>query len=293
MNHRFFTLTTTAALLATALVAGCSDEDDATDTVGTSSLTLSLEGLEPLGDGFVYEGWFIVDGAPVTTGRFDVAVDQTEYTFEVDATEAANTTAFVLTIEPAEGDDPAPSDVHVLGGDVIDGSSTLTMSHMTALGVDLASSDGSFILETPTSMAADDAFAGIWYLEMTADGPAASLNLPELPSGWAYEGWVVGEDGPVSTGVFTSIMGADSDGAGPTAGTDADAPPFPGQDFVTPLVDLRGQMAVISVEPVPDDSPAPFAIKPLVGEIADEAGGVSQSLMNNAAAGPRGTATIN
>jgi hypothetical protein len=55
--------------------------------------------------------------------------------------------------------------------------------------------------------------------------------------------------------------------SGPQSG-----PPIPGEDFFTnapageffPL-DIRGRTIVISIEPVPDDSLAPFAMKPLLG----------------------------
>ena len=123
-----------------------------------------------------------------------------------------------------------------------------------------------------------DYFNGIWFLD-PAGGPGASLTLPILPAGWAYEGWVVVGGAPVSTGTFTSVTGADSDMGGPAAGANP-APPFPGQDFVSPATDLRGGVAVISVEPVPDNSPAPFTLKPLVDmNIADTgAPGVVQML---------------
>jgi hypothetical protein len=85
---------------------------------------------------------------------------------------------------------------------------------------------------------------------------------------------------------------ADSDGAGATSGPD-DAPPFPGQDFIDPPVSLLGFAAVISVEPEPDDSPAPFVLKPLVDmDIKDVAPGVLQMMENNAASAPTGTVTI-
>ena len=47
-----------------------------------------------------------------------------------------------------------------------------------------------------------------------AGGPGPILDLPTLPAGWVYEGWVVGPDGPVTTGRFTMASGADSDGDG-------------------------------------------------------------------------------
>ena len=197
----------------------------------------------------------------------------------------------MLTIEPATGDAPEPSDVHVLGGDVTDAGATLTIAHGAALGTGFADAVGTFILETPTSADPDDYANGIWYLDPSA-GPGASLALPTLPAGWQYEGWVVGADGPISTGTFTDPNAADADGAGATAGTDNAGPPFPGQDFVTPPTALAGYTAVISVEPSPDDSPAPFALKPLVGAITDAGAGTSQPLGLNIDALPQGTVTF-
>lgn len=56
---------------------------------------------------------------------------------------------------------------------------------------------------------------------------------------------------------------------------------------------LPGNMVVISVEPDPDNSPAPFALKPLVGMIDDPGmGGVSQSLSQNGEAIPTGTVVL-
>lgn len=255
-------------------MAGCGSDDVAGDAV-----SLSFEGLPALGADYVYEGWVIVDGEPVTTGRFTVGDDGalSASSFDVDATEAA---MFVLTIEPATGDDPAPSDVHVVAGAFGDGVANLTMEHPAAIGTNFADAAGEFILETPSSAAMDDATQGIWWLVPETEGASAGLELPTLAAGWTYEGWVVGPDGPVSTGTFLSGSGADSDVAGPAAGPDG-TPPFPGQDFVDPATDLASMhMAVISVEPVPDDSAAPFQIKPLFAAINGTAAPDTQAMDN-------------
>ena len=280
---------TIAASLIVGL-AGCgSDSDNSSDSAiaeGDVRLNLSFSALDDLGADYVYEGWLLVNGTPVSTGRFTSNTSDVQSASLEDA-EAA--TKYILTIEPAEGDDPTPADTHVLAGDIIDSSSTLTIADGAALGTDFLNSTGSFITATPSAPTASYT-QGIWWL---ADGPVAGLNLPELPAGWAYEGWVAGPDGPVSTGTFTNPNGADSDGAGATGGTEP-TPPFPGQDFINPAVNIIGMAAVISVEPSPDNSPAPFGIKPLIDdEIQDVGAGGSQDMANVIGENqPSGTLTI-
>ncbi len=257
-------------------------------------LQLAFSGLESLGDDFVYEGWLIVDGTPVSSGRFSVdasgAAVPAEFT--VDSANASAATVFVLTIEPAVDADPGPADTHVLAGGFSGGTAALSIGHAAAVGDDFTTAMGSFILNTPSSAGTDDDFdQGIWWLNPAA-GPGPSLTLPALPSGWMYEGWVVGPAGPVSTGRFSMASGVDSDAAGATGGPDA-APPFPGQDFIDPPVVLIGYAAVISVEPDPDDGAGPFAIKPLVDMNIEDVGiGVLQSMETVPGNAPSGTATI-
>lgn len=252
---------------------------------GPDELELSLSGLGDLGDDYVYEGWLITPSGPVTSGRFRMASDSGTGVFSLDAAAVADSSMFVLTIEPAVGDDPAPADTHVVAGVFdADGVAQLTTLHPAALGTDFADASGVYFLETPsTASIADDHDLGIWFIE---PGVGAGLNLPTLPAGWAYEGWVVGADGPVSTGTFLATDAADSDAGGPYAGPDA-TPPFPGQDFITPPMSVIGTTVVISVEPVPDNSPAPFFIKPLVDMTAEDLGpAVIQSMANVAADNP-------
>lgn len=245
----------------------------------TTTLSLSFAGLPVLGEDFVYEGWLITADGPVTSGRFAVEVGVDDYDMEIDRELADASTLFVLTIEPAVGDDPAPSMTHIVAGAIEDGTAVLDTTHPAALGSDFAEAAGGYILETPSSAAvADDYAQGVWFLDPSA-GPGPSLDLPTLPAGWVYEGWVVGEDGPVSTGRFTDVAAADSDAGGPAAGPDG-TPPFPGQDFIDPAMDLVGGKVVISVEPDPDDGAAPFALKPLLGDVEDAGAGGFQSLGN-------------
>jgi len=286
------------AIPLSLLAVACSEvAPDTPQSPTDRTVVLDIDANLPiLGEDFVYEGWIVADRVPVSTGRF--AVDGTglpqENSFTLDEELAIAGNLFVLTIEPAVGDDPAPSETHLMAGSfeqqTVSGEGEITiadlsMEHPAALGTDFSEASGTFILETPTtSEVGDDYSQGIWWLAVSEDHELSpALELPELPEGWVYEGWVVGEDGPITTGRFSFADEADSDGAGATAGPDS-SPPFPGQDFIDPAVDLVGMTAVISVEPQPDDSPAPFALKPLIDmEIEDVGAATTQALDNQSA----------
>ena len=283
-----------AALFAIAFTA-CKDDDD---TSSTEQLELNLSGLEDLGSGYTYEGWIIVDGAPVTTGTFDVDADGalSKTSFDIDAAQLESATTFVLTIEPKPDSDPAPSSVHILAGDFSGTAANLSVGHDAALGNDFKAATGTYILATPTDGMNNNERSGLWFLDPTA-GPGPGLDLPTLPAGWKYEGWAVINGTPVSTGTFTDVAKADD--SAPFSGTMA-GPPFPGEDFIINApagldfpTELRGGTAVISIEPSPDNSAAPFLLKPLVSPIdANAADHTPFQLGNNAAAtNPTGTAT--
>ncbi len=263
-------------------------------------LSLSVAGWPRLEGGFHYEGWAIVDGSPVTTGKFNVQDDSIVdldgnaiEAFAVPGIESAS--AIVITIEPAGDTDDIPADTHFVAGDVVDGSADLTIAHQAALGTDFSDAAGTFLLATPTDDPEGNELSGIWFLELP--GPTASLELPTLPDGWRYEGWAVIDGMPLTSGTFLSAEGADDSApfSGPNQG-----PPFPGEDYVTNApdgvtlpTDLSGGTVVISVEPYPDDSPAPFILKPLLGTAAEDATDhESYPLESNSDPLPYGTATI-
>ncbi len=260
----------------------------------TAYLEFTADGLEPIGPGFVYEGWLIVDGAAVSAGRFSVMADgslsRSDFAIEVDDLGAVST--YVLTIEPAVDADPGPSHTHVLAGDFSGGSAMLTAGHPAALGDDFSSAAGPYILNAPSGGATTDYRNGIWWLDPST-GPGPTLELPTLPAGWVYEGWVASADGPVSTGRFLTASGDDSDVGGISAGPHG-TPPFPGQDYINPPFDLTdGFAAVISIEPDPDNSPGPFAFKPLVDGMIDDVGvGVPQDMDNNSAGFPTAVVSL-
>lgn len=256
-----------AISIITLSMSSCGDDEPT-----TQNLTLNITGLEDLGNTANYEGWIMVDGTPQTTGVFTVDASGTlsQTTFALNAEDLEKATAFILTVEPNPDPSTSPSDVHILAGDFSGDNSDLSIAHGAALGDDFSTSAGTYILATPTDMDDTNEASGIWFLDNSSGSPVAGLSLPTLPAGWAYEGWAVIDGNPVSTGTFTDVSGQDDSAIFSGAG----GPPFPGEDFLNNApsglsfpTDLSGGTAVISIEPVPDNSTAPFVLKPLVGDI--------------------------
>lgn len=272
------------ALALGLFATGCKKEDP--------TLNLNLNGLEDLGADYVYEGWVMIDGSPVSTGTFTVSADGTpsQTAFSLEDVDLENATAFVLSIEPAADSDPAPSAVKMLSGDFSGDVATVN----TGLIADFSGSTGHFLIATPTTTSTTDDLSGVWFI----DNGAAGLNLPTLAEGWAYEGWAVVNGTPLSTGTF--LDGTAADDFSGFSGLDAGAPPYPGEDFimnapdgVTFPVDLTGMPIVVSIEPVPDNSAAPFTLKPLSGS-SPETGtmvGTTYDMTNNSTGFPTGSVT--
>jgi len=251
------------------LIASCGNDDDATVAPVNSTLNMNLSGLENLGADYKYEGWIIVNGAPVSTGVFTVndsgVASQTA--FSVNTVQLAAATKFVVSIEPTIDTDVAPSNTKILAGG-FSGNSASVNSNLVA---DFSTVTGKYILATPTDADTTNEASGVWFLDNSSGSNVAGLNLPTLADGWKYEGWVVFDGGPVSTGTFTSGGMADDNAAtSPYKGTAGNGPGYPGEDYVmgaaageTFPTDLKGKTIVVSVEPDPDNSPSPFTLKPL------------------------------
>jgi len=283
-----------AGLFMVALLASCTN--DSNESPKTQNLTLNITGLEDLGANYKYEGWIMVDGSPVTTGTFSVnsngVLSQTS--FPIAATNLTKATKFILTIEPFPDSNPAPTATHLLAGDFSSNNAVLTIGAPEALANNFTAAKGKYVLATPSDGDNNNEKSGIWFIGSLP--PTAGLELPTLPAGWKYEGWVVINGSPITTGTFTNISGADGfSGFSGTMGT----PPFPGEDFIKNApagvsfpTDLSGKTAVISIEPFPDNSTKPFLLKPLLASISTTAmDHVVYSMTNNAGAtSPTGTA---
>ncbi len=296
---KIFAITTIVALA----VAACG-------SAGVETVTLKVDGVQPLANGYHYEGWAIINGSPVSTGKFNVNTNGelvdlsgrviTKGEFDV-GTDLSEATVFAITIEPAGDADSMPSGTKFIAGAVSrssDLSANLSINHGAALGDDFLGISGTYILATPTDGADNNETSGIWYIDLSSGGPTPGLQLPTLPPGFEYEGWVIFDGTPVSTGKFRDVADADSGNpySGPQPGK-----PFPGEDFLqnaptglTFPTDLSGRVAAISIEPVPDDDlGTPFPLKPLVGAIPDNAESFTNYQLDNQAGGfPTAAAVI-
>jgi len=251
------------------IASSCNSDDD--HTPATTNLTLNLNGLEELGNDFVYEGWIIVDGSPVSTGVFSsITFPQS---FIVDAAQLDAATTFVLSIEPAIDNDPNPAVTKILVGDF--SGDTANVNSNGTVG-DFGNSAGKYILATPTDGNGDiNEESGVWFLDNSSGSADTGLTLPTLQPGWNYEGWAVINGTPVSTGTFLAADTADDNAStSPYKGDAGNGPPFPGDDFLQNApsglsfpTDLKGMTIVVSVEPSPDNSALPFTLKPLAHQV--------------------------
>lgn len=261
-----------------------SDDDDkssdtATNQVATEqsddfALDLSFTNLAPLSDG-IYEGWIVRGDDKFSFGTFNTNEDsQIVGELDLGDVEPAEGDKVVVTIEPVPDADPGPSSTVVLAGDILNGSADL------AFPVDVSNFSGKYVLATPSDGMDNNETSGVWFIDLSTGAAAVGLDIPVAPEGWTYEGWVVYEGNPISTGQFTDPATADNfDGfTGPEG-----VPPFPGEDFVTNLPDGAApyelangtSKVVISLEPLQDGTdptgPAPAQVKPLAADVAEGA----------------------
>jgi hypothetical protein len=272
------------------LSLGCNAADEVT-------LALAAEGLAMLDSTYKYEAWLFDGDDYQSLGKFDVLSDGSlePSTFKATESQMAVAKQVVISIEPADDPDPAPAVSKVLAGDLDAEGAELNISHPKAVGIDFTAAQGKFMLATPTTGGDDLSEQGIWWIDPDAgDELAPGLVLPSLPPGWKYEGWVQDETGPESTGKFLRVDEADEDGAGHTAGTGGEPPPFPGRDFIDPPRILTiGHIALVSLEPVPDPANGKFGAKVLMKDITPDVYPATQTAMNIASdALPKATVAI-
>lgn len=289
--------------------AACSDDSAPTSGGATTAVQLNLSGLKPLEQGFNYQAWAIQNYYVYPLGIFNfneagemvnVARDSIlsgEFAVNLPPDEI---TDIVISIEARDVMATTPAYTLILGGEVSEGQVALTVGNQLGIGVSFEGAAGKYILATPTDGAATNENSGIWFLDLSTGVSLNGFNLPELPAGWNYEGWVLVGDTYLSTGKFSQFSSVDesSDYSGSVAG-----PPFPGEDFlqnapegVSFPLDLAGASVMITVEPwneYDDNEEKPFFLKVLAANIPpDAADHVTYDMSASNEPLPAGTATL-
>ncbi len=263
-----------------AASANMDGEVDPNVTSGTYEMWATINGLDESIARFLVLG----SGPPAILVREDFKAtfgNLTSSIFDPSNTsgfpDVVNATRIFITIEPEglSSSDGKPSPSRIISGSVNPGTPGVFNLTVTNAIADFRGSRGSYFLTTPTDNLTDqvgfmqnDAF-GCWF---------PVLDLPELPAGWIYEGFITADSGDyrLSTGKFRSPQGPDQNRyTSQTRGPDDRGFFFPGEDFVTPqdtleiLFDgaggLLGSTVFITVEPDPDNDANPFFIQPLTG----------------------------
>ncbi len=275
-----------AAIIAVLGIGGVilsQSDDDTSDSTETSQVrsqdapfNLDVSSLAPLDQG-VYEGWVVRDDVKYSFGTFNTdASGNVIGTLDLNGVTPQDGDTIAISIEPDNDTDPEPSATIILAGEFQSGTANLSFP------VDISGFSGQYILATPTNDPAGNETAGVWFVDNSnAPNLTASLNIPDAPDGWIYEGWVVykGET-PITTGKFRSATGADQfDGY---SGTAQSGPNYPGEDLIMNLpAGLEGPLEfddgetliVVSIEPDQNgEDPTgdgPAQLKPLSAVVAE------------------------
>ena len=296
------------------LLFGCGGDDGITEPEGSSFVTFSFDGLEPMGGGLNYQAWVIYESGNTTVGfpliLFNINGDgqmvhplndtilSGPFHADVDAVDALG---IAISLEVTNVLVQVSSFTFILSGEVVQGTVNLSAEDFFALDRDFSNAAGEYILATPTDDTPDNELSGIWFMDPVADPIEPGLALPEAPKGWIYEGWIETDDDSLSTGKFVWVNEPDSTSVY-SSGLN-EAPEYPGEDFVVnepqhvdfPL-DLSGATVFISIEPWNEWDVFmndPFYLRILEAQVPADATPMTLYPMTSLASQlPSGTATI-
>jgi len=190
-----------------------------------------------------------------------------------------------------------PSDVPIIAGYLTGNEAAIKFSEDNSMpkfdGI-----KGNYLLATPSDSASDNETAGIWFADKDSTGKLiAGLELPVLPAGWYYQGWIEKNGQTLATGHFQDPAGADS--SAPYSNNIAVPYSFPGEDFLlnppegfTFPMDLIDAVVYIKLQPKYDLNGS-YGFKILEGRVSvgSEPGKVYQ-LQISALNPPSGTVKL-
>jgi hypothetical protein len=289
-------------------LTGCQKTDLFNPEDQISHIDLQISGLHALGDSAWYECWVMwTEGEEDTLKKYyesiglvtkndgynfwksvDINMGYVQKmlhlvtTIEQDTVPGYRITITNTTIDSAQG----PSRNKIIAAKIVANSGLFEIGNEQILDFDFETAQAHYIIDTPTDTLNTNLKRGIWFVNLdtifteikdtsgivigmdTIVEKISGLELPELPAGWFYEGWIIFGNDTVSTGRFINPFGADNSliyGAGLASGYN-----FPGEDFinnapagVTFPSDLSGSEVLVTITPpYPKNSLKPFTLIP-------------------------------
>ncbi len=309
---------------AIALLVSCQNNKVYSPQDQITQVEMNISGLQDLGDSCWYEGWLMWGESnevieSVGVFKVDGQGNLTPSSLKVNLGQMQQAQAFLLTIE--EDDVPGyivtttttpdtviydsvagPSVYQLMSGLLRANTAEMALGHPNFNEYDFSLSTGSYLLNTPTDINNTNPKSGVWFVDKDSLGlPVQGLGTTAISGRWNYEGWVVIDGTPVSTGRFRNPAIADD--GNPYSETSGTAYRFPGEDFlrnapsgVTFPADLSGHSVYITlIAPRPAKANSPFAeMKLLEATVPSNAvSGTVYEMTNGSAKLPSGTVTLN
>ena len=307
---KFLIIATFISILGT----GCDDTNKnlLSSEKQISGIDINIKGMNALGDSAWYEGWLTwleKSAAGEIKKTLSVGLLDMNTAGELVLSKKINTgylqggLTLLITIEEdtVHGFQVTPTDTlegpgeyHIIATTITANYSIFSVGDPILLNFNFYDVDGIYILDTPTALGQNPE-SGLWFVNQdttiedildtagtvvgkdTIISLLPGLNLPDLPTNWTYEGWVIMDSDTLSTGKFTSAVGADqssiySSDQGPGYA-------YPGEDFfnnappgLTFPTDLSGRQFFITVEPnYPPCSNKPYTLIPFITTIPNDA----------------------
>lgn len=248
-------------LLLVFLFTSCEEENTYNGITGT------VENLPQLSGNYEYAAWIVESGSSRFMGIVNPDADGTAFmAFAPLPDQIRDASSIIVSIENSTDNYLEPSATQILVSN-FSGSDQATLTS-SAIGTDFAGIAGTCILDSPTTTSMSTDNTGIWFVDQDIN---QGLQLVALPAGWKYEGWVMFNETPVSTGRFSDPGMADE--ANPYSASE-DPYLFPGEDFNTNAPaginfpqNLAGKLTKITIEPEPDFSALPYDVSILQATI--------------------------
>ena len=277
------------------IMLGCKQEKLLSPSERISKIDLQVAGLNAPGDSAHYEAWLLWLNK-TNTGDVEIFENLGTMTDQsgmfvisknINQGYIQGALSVVVSVETDTASQPGP--YRIIGADLEANSGPFSIGSNEVLDFDFNAAEGHYFLDTPSeNPASQNPKSGIWFARLDttikdvqdslgnvighdttiaiAQGlDLQDLTLPDIPSGWNYEGWVIFGGDTLSTGIFRKPTGADlgSDYNGPRPGY-----AFPGGDFIrnapaglTFPTDLSGREVLITLTPgYPSKANKPFSL---------------------------------